>query len=765
MPILSLAFLAGVLLLLHSNSLPAVYLGLAAPLMLLALPFIKAYFMPVYRVLLFVAAGFGWTLFLAWSGSGDRLQARHEGGRLEVDGVIDAIPYRNGSLARFGFQVRSPFHGRVRLSWYTAPAVLRPGQRWRLTVKLKRPNGYFNPGGFDYERWLFRHRYVATGYVYAKAAAVRLPPSASTPGVRLHRYRHRLFAGLLARLERLAIPREIQGFLLALSLGERQKIMPDQWRILRVSGVGHLLAISGLHVGIVAAWAFWLGARLWAALPSLSSRLAAPRAGALAALCLSFYYVMLAGFSVPAQRAFLMSAFFLFSILAGRRLYPSRSLAGALLLVLVFDPFAVLSAGFWLSFWAVAVILLLTTHRRARSRAGLWPRIQWAVSIAVVPLSLFFMQGASLVAPLANFVAIPVVSLLVVPALLVALLAAGLLPFVSDLLLLFTAWVFGWLWQLLQLVVEFRWAWWPFSLQQVWPLLSACVAVLLLLMPRGLAGRGLLLIFALPVVFPPTEKIARRELVLTMLDVGQGLALVLRTQRHLLVYDTGPRFRSGFNTGDAVILPYLRAIHAARLDMLVISHGDTDHRGGMDAVLKTWRPRRLLSGEPQRLAVDAQPCRAGRVWNWDGVRFEILHPAPGMTTGVANNRSCVLKVSAGRHSVLIPGDIHRDVESALVDAFGARLRAAVLVVPHHGSGSSSSAAFLSAVRPRYALLSAGYRNRHGFPAQKVVDRYHRAGIRLLQTADCGALQLRLHERGVELDYCERSRNGRFWHRR
>jgi len=734
--------------------------------MLPALPFIKAFFVPVYRVGLFVAAGFCWTLWLAWWYVGTGLPARYQADRVELVGVIDQIPYRNKALARFGFQVQSPFRGRVRLSWYGAPATLQPGQRWRLTARLKRPNGYFNPGGFDYEKWLFRHRYLATGYVYRNAGAQLLRPGVLPLGTRIHRYRYRLYRRLSARLQRLGVAREIQGFVLALSLGERQRIQRPQWRVLAVTGVGHLLAISGLHVGIVAAWTFWLASRLWGAWPSLSRHLAAPKAGAVAALCLSFYYVLLAGFSVPAQRAFVMSAFLLGGILSGRRLYPERVLAGALLLVLVFDPFAALSAGFWLSFWAVAIILFITAYRRRQS-TGLrrWPQIQWSLSLAVAPLTLFFMHGASLISPLVNLVAIPLVSVFVVPVLLVALLSATLFPVLSDWLLLGASGVFSWLWQGLTLAAQFDWAWWQFSLQQVWRLLAACVAVLLLLMPSGVAARALALVFLLPLLVPPAANIRHGELVLTMLDVGQGLALVLRTRRHTLVYDTGPRFRSGFNTGDAVIVPYLRAMHTRRLDMLVISHADRDHVGGLAAVIDAYPPRRLLSGEARKVSAPAAaPCRAGQRWNWDGVRFEVLHPLPA-TTAAANDRSCVLKVSAGKSSVLIPGDIHREVEASLLTTLGARLRADVLVVPHHGSTTSSSARFVSTVRPKYALVSAGYRNRYGFPAQKVVDRYRRAGVHLLQTASLGAVQLRLGSNGVQLDYRERVKNRRFWHRR
>ncbi|MCG6940064.1 MAG: DNA internalization-related competence protein ComEC/Rec2 [Thiohalocapsa sp.] len=681
---------------------------------------------------------------------------------LVAEGRIASLPEARGYAHRFLFQVDAlradggprGFHGLVRLSWYRNAPVLRVGERWRLHVRLKPPHGFVNPGGFDYERWLFQRGIAATGHVTDAADAKLLD---ADPGTHwLDRWRQQL----RDRLHALLPAGPAAALVPALVLGDRGGLTPDAWDVLARTGASHLIAISGLHVGLVAGVVLLLVRRAWAWLPGLARRVAAPRAAAVAALAAATAYAGLAGFSISTRRALAMLAVLLLATMLGRTLRPLSGLSLALLVVLLLDPSSVLSYGFWLSFGAVAMLLYALGLRLAPPFALVrWGRAQWAVAIGLLPLLLLFFGRASLVAPAVNLLLVPLFGLLLPLVLLSAGVAlagdwsGALWPVAALLNLGFAA---------LQQIA----AWDPAGValggRSTWVWLAAGAGALLLLAPRGIPGRwlGLVLLLPLATARPPAPRDG--EATVTMLDVGQGLAVVVRTAGHTLVYDMGPRWPSGFNTGAAVVAPYLRYQGVAAVDLAVASHADQDHAGGLRGLMDHLPVRRIISGEPDEIdAVGAEPCRAGDAWRWDGVRFAVLHPDDTAETG--NDASCVLRVSTPGGSVLLTGDIEAGAETGLVARYGDKLRADVLVAPHHGSDSSSTWTLLRAVAPDWIWFSAGFGNRFGFPNAPVVARARDIGSATANTATDGAVRLTLPRvQGALAPRRERAAAPRLW---
>lgn len=707
---------------------------------------------------------------LIWAALHAQFQLRHslsaelEGQDLLLIGTVRSLPQidarrvrfefipRQASLAGEAIRLTTP----LRLNWYGAyPSELAPGQDWQLLVRLKRPWGMMNPGGFDYEGWLYQGGLGATGYVRQSADNQLLDEFGAWMPVQ--RVRHPLQQRLLQVLD----GHPAQGIIMALAIGERGQMDDEHWRVLIATGTNHLMAISGLHVGLVAGFAFFLFSFLWRRCPGCCLRLAAPRAAAIAAFLVALWYAALAGFAIPTQRALLMLAVVLGAVFWMRPLAAGRALALALWLVLLWQPTAVLAAGFWLSFAAVALILY-GMHARVQA-SGLWwrwGRVQWLVSVGLLPLLVLFFGKGSLSAPLANLLAVPWVSLVVVP---LTLIGTALLPVFEPLgqgILQVAAGAFQVGWPLLRWLADTV----PMLALSLkgWPLLLAGLGLAWLLAPRGWPLRPLGLVLCLPLVLlrPPVP--GDGELWLTQLDVGQGLATVIQTRHHSMVFDTGPAFASGFNTGDAVLLPYLQHRGIRRLDKLVISHSDNDHLGGAAALLAGMPVAQVYSGESRRMDwLPHQACSQGHHWEWDGVVFRFLYPDRPLHRRTGNDDSCVLHIQAGAHAVLLTGDIEAATERRLLNSTE-HLSADVLIAPHHGSASSSTEAFITAVSPRWVIFSAGYRNRYGHPHPAVQARYAAHGVQGLETWREGAIRLELGGNTLAVQrYRQTAR--RYWH--
>ena len=713
--------------------------------------------------------GFLWAALFAQHYLASELPRELEGQDLHVTGVIDSLPYRFERGLRFNFTVEQASDAggapqqlppRLALSWYSEPRgpqppALQAGERWQFALRLKRPHGNANPDGFDYEAWLLEQNLRATGSVRGDAApgSANRRLAAFVPSFAAVVERSR--GWLRVRIERVLRGQPYAGVIIALVIGDQRDIGQADWKVFTRTGIGHLVSISGLHItmvaGLVAALAQALWRRSFYTKLQLPLLLPAQKVAALAGVGSALVYVLLAGFGVPAQRTLYMIAVVGAALWTGRIASVSHVLCAALGAVLLLDPWAVLWPGFWLSFSAVAVILMVSVGRAGARIKGRWQalaaagRTQYAVTVGLVPLTLLLFGQISLVSPLANAIAIPLVSFAVTPLALAGSVAPAPL---SGWLLHAAQWLMQQLAGLLAWLSAFPLAVWSAPIPAWWMFALALVGMLWLLAPRGWPARGLGLVLWLPLLLnaPAFPKQGFRVIAF---DVGQGNALLVETAHHRLLYDTGPAYTPDSDSGKRVILPYLKSRGIATLDALVVSHSDNDHAGGAMSVLGEvdigWVSSSLA---PEHAIVGAarqhRRCLAGQSWTWDGVLFEMLHPAQAIYDSdrwKPNARSCTLKVSAGGVSMLLAGDIEASQEAMLVDAMPERLAATVLLAPHHGSGTSSTPPFLDAVAPKIAVFQLGYRNRYHHPKPLVEARYVERGIVRLRSDVDGAVTL------------------------
>lgn len=728
--------------------------------------------------------GFAVTGLRAADRLAESLPAELEGQDVTLVGVVAQMPRVGLDGLRFSFDVESAQHqglpvvvpAHVSLGWYRGFDVdawlqgpareLKAGQRWQLVVRLKQPHGLANPGGFDFELWQFEQGLRAGGYVRSSAGQpARL--LGETPWHPFERARQAIRDSLQARV---ADP-VAAGVLAALAIGDQAAIDRDDWDVFRATGVAHLMSISGLHITMLAWLAASTTAAAWRRGGRLMLWLPAPQAGRAAGLLVALAYSALAGGGVPAQRTVGMIAVVMGLQASGWRWPLQAVLLAAAVAVTALDPWALLQPGFWLSFVAVALLASSEPARgaaivppagwRARLLAALRGglRSQWVATVGLAPLSMVFFQQVSLVGFAANLVAIPVVTLLVTP---LALLGVLLPP-----LWTLDAAVVHALMAYLNALAAWPMAVWTAAAAPPWAVAAGLLAGLVAVLPLPARLRWLALPLALPLLWPPVDRPPPGRFELVAADVGQGTAVLVRTADHLLVYDAGPQYAAEADAGQRVLLPLLRTRGERQVDLLMLSHRDTDHVGGAASLLATGMVRRLSSSlEPAHrllaMGVPHQPCEAAQGWSWDGVRFEVLHPtAPALATASQPNAvSCVLRVSGANGSVLLTGDIESPQEAALL-ARGTPLASEVLLVPHHGSRTSSSEAFIDAVQPRLAVVQAAYRSRFGHPAPDIVARYEVRGIDVLRTDRCGAWTLE----ASGASHCERQVSRRYWHHR
>lgn len=679
-------------------------------------------------------AGFLCALLAAHDRLGAVLAPELEGVTLHIAGRVATIPLARGRYSVLDLDVERVAGGggartprKVRVKLYGDHARVRAGDRLQMRARLKRPRGYANPGAFDYGKWLFMRGIGATGY--ARGWEKTGEGSRWSPLV----WRQALLDKLRAHRDDAVHLDSVA----ALSLGFSRSLAPEHSRVLAATGTRHLFAVSGLHIGLVFGVFFLALRALWSRLPAACLRWPPQCAASVAALPFAFGYALLAGFSLPTQRALVMLLCFVFGTLQRRRLTLPQALSAALLAVLLWDPFASLSVSFWMSFTAVAFIVLFVTASARAPDWRQWAGMQAGLSLAMILPTLLFFSRGSLIAPLANLAAVPLVSFLVLPASLLSTAFAAFGDAPAAFLLrcadaLFEAFWRGGAW--LAALDGVEW----FHRPPFWALLSAAVGAALLPALAHARLKPLALVFLLPLLNQASPPPAHGDFEAVFLDVGQGLSVFVATRHHTLLYDTGPAWPS-FSTGEAVVAPYLRSRGVTRLDTLMVSHADNDHAGGAVAVLRDVGARRLLGGEPSATAGGRfEACRDGQRWVWDGVRFEVLHPAQ-LLRYAGNNASCVLKITGGGRSLLLTADIEKAAERALLN--DARVASEVMLVPHHGSRTSSAPAFINRVSPRLAVVTSGYRNSFGFPKPDIIRRYRERGIRVLNTADTGALTL------------------------
>ncbi|HEX7907820.1 MAG TPA: DNA internalization-related competence protein ComEC/Rec2 [Paraburkholderia sp.] len=753
-----------------------------------------------------LCVGFGYAALRADLRLAVSLPSTWEGRDIDVVGSIKGLPSHDEKGARFLFNVEKAdvagvvFPRVIQLSWIAEdapPPMLEPGARWRLTVRLKRPHGTANFGVRDTEVNLLARNVRATGYVSAPAHAKRLAGRAGGLGVTVDRWR----AALRARIDAVLAEAPHRGIVVALAIGAQDEVSAADWLLMRGTGTSHLVAISGLHIGFVAGLAGWLAGAVWRRSAWIGHnwplRLPAQIVAVTGGTLFAALHAALAGFNVPAQRALWMAGVLALAFVSGREVARSVVLAWALGLVLVIDPWAVSSAGFWLSFCAVGAILFAMSgwprvqdHEQHRDGAGegaqaqtRWSRlrlalrrrlrgaverlrgatrVQFAVTVALAPLTVYWFGQIPLIGPLANAFAIPWVSVLVTPV----VLAGIALPAPLDM----HAWrlahaLLDLLAAGLQMLSGPAWALWRLPQPDAWSLAAAAFGVLWCLAPRGWPLRWVAPLTWLPLLIPAPSGPPHGSFRLTALDIGQGTSVLIETAHHTLLFDTGPGPEST-HAGERVVVPFLQAQGVKALDTLIVSHADSDHSGGAPAVLEAIEvhqmvaalaPSNELWSAARQRGTDTLPCAAGQHWQWDGVEFAMLWPDAGPLRGKPNAHCCVLRVSAlpagtsqangrvqtepRRIAALLAADIEAPTERILLARDAAMLRAQVLVVPHHGSKTSSTEPFLDSIEPLVALFQVGYRNRFHHPNAGVFERYKARHIELGRSDTDGAVRV------------------------
>jgi len=655
---------------------------------------------------------------------------------------------------------------RVQLSCYRCPFTIEPGQTWEFTARFKQPHGYASPGAFDYEKYLFRHRLLAKGYLRLKSPNLLINDSAAN----IDLWRLNIKKRLVSTLEKSgqtftrSEPGKIDGAgintIIALSIGDKSGFTQAQREVLQKTGLSHLFAISGLHIGIIFIALLWLSKWCWNIFPRVFEHCPRPYLCLPIALLGAVVYSALSGFSVSTQRALLMLLVFAAMRLLTKEVALLKGLLFAAVMLLIYDPFAILDTGFWLSCSAVAVIALVVTQRSNTNLLTLQP----ALWLGLMPLSVVLFGQISLVSPLLNLVAVPLFSLVLIP---LTLISIGLnelgLQALAGYLLAMLECCYRWVFKGLDWLVEQRFislnlpdlVWWQYGL-----MLAMAISYLFRQRRLSLIWPVLFISgFLLSVLLSLTHKREEQELLVTLLDVGQGLSMVVQTPSAVTVYDTGPRYSSGFTAAQAVLLPYLRTKGIKHIDRLIISHADNDHIGGYQAVRDAVTVGEVLTSRVDKLP-NATACWAGQQWHEGATQFTILSPEPDTPTG-SNNRSCVLRLEHHGTSVLISGDIEKQVERFLLKQDIA-LNADILLVPHQGSKTSSTAAFIDAVAPRLALVAAGYKNHYGHPHPSVSQRYRERNIPMWSTVTSGTIEIAIDQYGFDWQRY-RQVNRRFWH--
>ncbi len=778
MRLLSLSLLLGTLPILFLQSLPNAYwLGGILLFSLLLGAFYKYKFKNVSIKFLMVF-GFLVGLFISTVTAqlllDKRLPSQWQGQDMIVQGSVVDIPENREDGTRLRFKIshatllankdeggsnkRIKLSGVIRLGWFQQRQTIKAGESWQLRIRLKRPSGFLNPGGFDYEKWLFTERIIATGYIRKSIEQNhRLKPASWWS---LNRWREKIHQNIQEKVAN----KPAAAVLSALVVAIRTELSDQQWQQLQKTGTNHLIAISGLHIAIVAAFGFFPVMLIWRLFPKLNERIPLQVVGSISGGIFAIIYAMLAGFTLPTQRALIMVIIALLALMGRRHYTSSQILSFALLAVLLIDPLAAMTISFWLSFVAVALILYFLNRQIKKPFLQLIKLQVW-LSLAMLPLTLIFFGSASLASPIANIVAIPWVSLIVVP---ISLLALVFMPISS--------WVSGSLFNIAAITVDYLFAGLNFLSQSplsslnptevpLLYLLMAFAGLLFLILPKGFPGRWLGLVALIPALLFTAEKPNQGAFSFTMLDVGQGMASVVETANHSLIYDTGTRFSDTFDIGKLVVIPYLRSQGIDSIDRMIISHEDIDHRGGAAYITKSIDVKSVLSSEVNILANHkVEHCTKGMKWQWDGVNFEILSPDLDYQEN-ENNRSCVLLVSNQHHSLLLTGDIQKKTEKRLVNDYKKQLSSEVISVPHHGSKTSSTAEFIEYTSPKLALITAGFRSRFGHPKAEVIARYKEQGVRLMDTVSDGAIQVNFPTDKAEISasaYREKARG--FWSR-
>ncbi len=727
--------------------------------------------------------GFCWAATFAHIRLSDDLPKNWQQKSINIIGVIATLPEKTERGVRFKFDVEQVLTQdadlqdvdlivpqRIALTFYPKISVksdsashfnsdFHAGQRWQFNVKLKRPHGTYNPHGFDYEAWALSENIRATGTISNKSGYQKLQDFVLKPAYIVEYCREKIGKRITQALH----GKPNAGVIRALVIGDDSQISVDDWTVYLRTGTNHLMSISGLHITMLAGLVFTFTAFIWRRIPVLVLCMPTRKAATIAGLITAILYACLAGLSVPTQRTLFMLTTFALALLLGRNLAISRALSIAVVVVLLIVPWAVIAPGFWLSFSAVAWIAFISVGRLQTPH---WltaaVQTQWAVTLGLLPALILMFGQASIISPIANALAIPVISLIVVPL----SILGSFLPvdgILNIALMVLNICMLGLNW-----LANLPMAVWQQAAPPVWAVLLALIGVLWLLLPKEFPQRWLGFILLLPLFLWPTKNLEQGTMQVSILDVGQGLSVVIKTANHVLLYDAGSRYSNQSDAGNRIVLPYLRGQGIHKLDGFIVTHADNDHSGGVSSILKQmpvdWMATSFNLPADWQLKKSLK-CMAGQSWVWDKVKFQVLHPSVESYVDASvkdNNRSCVLKVSSAFGNILLTGDIEKETEALLLQANNV-LASDVLVAPHHGSKTSSTEEFVQAVGAKQVIFTVGYLNRFKHPKPAIVQRYAENGAMIYRSDAHGALTIHfMHNQSPRIESW-RKKLPKYWH--
>jgi competence protein ComEC len=789
MVLISLGFVLGAWLLQQQAALPSlIWLPIIAVGLLLTFLLHHAKAFTYLRLpSLFITTGligFFYAALFATMRLGDDLPRAWEQKDIQIIGVVATMAEVTARGERFQFDVEqvitpdAQVPKQITLSYYQGnawhtpnvetdggillrPSTFKAGERWKLTVRLKRPHTTYNPNGYDFEAWALAHNIRAMGTIRSKRGLEKVSDFVWRPRYMVAYCRE----AVGNKMSHVLGNKPYAGVIRALVIGDDSQISVKDWNVYLRTGVNHLMSISGLHITMLAGLAFSLITLIWRRFPDLVLWMPTRKAATIGGVVVALIYACLAGLSVPTQRTLYMLTTFAIALLLSKRAPMSRVLAIALLVVVLLDPWSVIAPGFWLSFSAVAIITYATVNR-LKIRHWLIEAVntQWSVTLGLLPFLILMFGQTSIVSPIANAFAIPVISLIVVP---LAIFGA-IFPF--DFILHISQWVLELCMHGLNWLASMPFATWQQSATPLWAVSMALFGVLWLLLPRGFPQRWLGLALMLPMLFVMPLKLDEGEMQVTVLDVGQGLSVVIRTATHTMLYDTGPLYNQESDAGGKIIVPYLYSIGVKQLNALVVSHDDSDHSGGAASVLAQipikWTASSYAMPKTTQQMLTALNCYAGQQWVWDRVKFEVLYPSVASYQDIHlsdNNRTCVIKVTSRYGSILLTGDIEKEAEQVLVKRQRYILKSDVMIAPHHGSKTSSTESFVKAVAPTYTIFTVGYLNRFKHPKPLIVSRYAESKSTMYRSDYHGAILLDFMRKGPLQVKAWRLANVKYWH--
>ncbi|THB68640.1 MAG: DNA internalization-related competence protein ComEC/Rec2 [Gammaproteobacteria bacterium] len=724
----------------------------------------------IFLMFILFFMGLSWQWYHAFQVINDRINNDLHGKDFTVQGRVVSQPkylgindYSDKKNINFIFKVIKcieaesyscdiPYY--LSLSWYKSNVVIKNGDVWQLHVRLKEPRSTFNNIPYDKERFFFLNNIGARGYV-RKSNFNKIVKN--DDGII-----SRLRSLIASRIDDLFLENKNKEIVKALVVGDRSGFSSEQWRVFARTGTSHLVAISGLHIGLIATIGFFIGRFLWGLSIRLSTLVAPIYCGGFTAVIVSLLYSALAGFGIATTRALIMIAVAFIALLIKRNVSVMRILSIALAAVMVIDPFAILAKGFWLSFIAVLVILIICRDREKKV-FWQWITIQFYLSFALMPLTIFFFGQASVISPFVNLILVPVFSFIIVPLLFIAAALLIIFPYAGDWMMLCCGYLLDNIWSVLRAISAYEFVVLNMRIASLFTLFVIMFVFLWFLFSR--AGKWRYAIFSLLFLIPLQSEERdfgkqQEYIYLDFIDIGQGLAVGVHMPEHFLLFDTGPRYFGGFDSGRDIISPYLQQIEVNKIDYMVVSHGDNDHSGGAHYLMDHFEVGKSYSGEPERLGfLYAERCYKGKALQVGEVKFAFINRKHSKKLK-GNDRSCVLKIDFGKNSILLTGDITKKEERRLLKRAKRFLKSNILQIPHHGSSGSSSAAFIKAVSPDYAIYSAGYKNRYKMPKDKILKKYNKIGATQYNTALSGAISFRVSLYGdIEIvEYRKRKKN-------